>query len=97
MVLGVSADSIHTHLAWSKTPRNKGGIEGLKIPLLGDFSKKMSKAYEVLVEDEQDGLYGAPLRGLYIIDGSGVIRSITINDASVGRSVDEVLRLIKAF
>ena len=57
----------------------------------------MSKDYDVLVTDEDDELNGAPLRGLYIIDDKGIIRSFTINDAAVGRSVDEVIRLIKAF
>ena len=40
----------------------------MKIPLIADFSKRMSKAYEVLVEDENDELFGASLRGLFIID-----------------------------
>ena len=44
-----------------------------------------------------DELYGAALRGLFIIDTKGIIRTIQINDAPVGRSVDETLRLIQAF
>ncbi len=43
------------------------------------------------------GLYGAALRGLFIIDPNGIIRHIQINDDSVGRNVDEVIRLITAF
>lgn len=69
----------------------------MNIPLLADVSKEISKAYGVLVEDPKDELFGADLRGLYIIDGNGVIRSVTVNDAPVGRSVDETLRLIRAF
>ena len=42
-------------------------------------------------------MYGAALRGIFIIDGSGKVRSMQINDDSVGRSVDETLRLIKGF
>ena len=41
-----------------------------------------------MVEDERDALNGATLRGLFIIDGKGVVRSITINDEQVGRNVD---------
>ncbi len=41
--------------------------------------------------------YGAALRGLYIIDGTGTVRSVLVNDDSVGRSVDEVLRVVSAF
>ena len=42
-------------------------------------------------------MYGAALRGIFIIDGNQKIRSVQINDAAVGRSVDEAIRLIKAF
>ena len=43
---------------------------------MGDVSKKISKDYGVLVEDENDDLNGATLRGSYIIDGNGIIRSV---------------------
>ena len=96
-VIGVSTDSHFTHLAWIKTPRTQGGVGRLNFPLLADISKKVSKSYKVLVEDENDDLFGASLRGLFIIDDKGIIRSFTINDAAVGRSVDETLRLVQAF
>lgn len=96
-VVGISTDSHFTHLAWLKTPRNQGGVGNLQFPLLADISKKISKSYGVLVEDELDELYGASLRGLFIIDKRGMIRSMQINDAPVGRSVEETLRLIQAF
>ena len=96
-VLGISTDSHFTHLAWIKTERNQGGIGKINFPLVADISKQISRDYGVLVEDPEDDLYGAALRGLFIIDGNGVIRSIQINDAPVGRSVEETLRLIKAF
>lgn len=96
-ILGVSTDSHHTHLAWVKTPRTEGGLGKIEFPLLADFSKEISRNYGVLVDDAQDGMYGAALRGIFIIDGEGKIRSMQINDDSVGRSVDETLRLIKGF
>jgi peroxiredoxin (alkyl hydroperoxide reductase subunit C) len=96
-VVGISTDSHFTHLAWLKTPRKSGGVGNLNFPLLADISKKISKNFQVLVEDETDDLFGASLRGLFIIDDKGIIRSITINDAAVGRSVDETLRLVQAF
>ncbi len=80
-------------MAWIKTPRNQGGVGDLKIPLLADISKKISKSYGVLVEDEMDELFGASLRGLFIIDGKGIIRSLQINDAPVGRSVGKKEKL----
>lgn len=91
-VVGVSTDSHFSHLAWINTPRKDGGLGGLKYPLLSDFTKKISSDYGVLVESA-----GLALRGLFIIDPNGVIRQITINDLPVGRSVEETLRLVKAF
>ena len=96
-VVGVSTDSHFTHLAWIKTPRSQGGVGKLNFPLVADISKKISKSYGVLVEDETDELFGAALRGLFVIDDKGTLRSYTINDAHVGRSVDETLRLVRAF
>ena len=93
-VLGISTDSHHTHLAWIKTPRAEGGIGHIEYPLIADISKDISRSYGVLVEDQEDDLYGAALRGLFVIDGKGKIRSLQVNDAPVGRSVDETLRLI---
>jgi peroxiredoxin (alkyl hydroperoxide reductase subunit C) len=69
-------------------------VGNLQIPLLADISKKISKAYGVLVEDELDELYGAALRGIFLIDPKGIVRMMQINDAPVGRSVDETLRLL---
>ncbi len=91
-VVGVSTDSEYSHLAWINTPRKNGGLGGLNYPLLSDFNKNISRDYNVLIEKD-----GVALRGLFLIDPQGIIRQITINDLPVGRSVDETLRLIKAF
>lgn len=91
-VIGVSVDSHFSHLAWTNQERKDGGVGKLNYPLLSDISKKISKDYGVLLENE-----GITLRGTFIIDPQGVLRQYSINDLPVGRSVDEVLRLIKAF
>ncbi|XP_029717908.1 peroxiredoxin-2 [Aedes albopictus] len=91
-VVGVSVDSHFSHLAWVNTPRKQGGLGKMNYPLLADLTKKISADYGVLLEEA-----GISLRGLFIIDPNGVVRQITINDLPVGRSVDETLRLIKAF
>ena len=75
-----------------KTPRNKGGLGRLNIPLLSDQTHQISKDYGVYMEH-----LGHSLRGLFIIDAQGVLRQITMNDLPVGRSVDETLRLVQAF
>ena len=89
-VLGCSVDSHFSHLAWNATPRNKGGLGGIKYPLISDLSKKISAAYDVLLEA------GIALRGLFLIDKQGVVRHQLVNDLPLGRSVDEALRLVKA-
>ena len=68
-VVGVSVDSQFTHLAWIKTPRKDGGLGPLDIPLLSDLTHKISKDYGVYLEDA-----GHTLRGLFIIDGKGILR-----------------------
>jgi len=91
-VVGISTDSHFSHLAWISQPRKQGGLGGLNYPLVSDFTKTISKDYGVLIEEA-----GIALRGLFIIDPTGVVRQMSINDLPVGRSVDETLRLIKAF
>jgi alkyl hydroperoxide reductase subunit AhpC len=88
----VSVDSHYTHLAWVNTPRNKGGIADLKYPLIADLNKSIARSYDVLLENA-----GIALRGLFIIDPKGIVRSAVINDLPVGRNVDEALRTIQAF
>ncbi|KAJ7149568.1 2-cysteine peroxiredoxin [Mycena filopes] len=91
VVLGISTDSQFSHLAWSTQPRKQGGLgPDLHLPLLADRNMAIARAYGVLLEDE-----GIALRGLFLI--RGVLRQITVNDLPVGRSVEETVRLLKAF
>ncbi|XP_005999276.1 thioredoxin-dependent peroxide reductase, mitochondrial [Latimeria chalumnae] len=91
-VVGVSVDSHFSHLAWTNIPRKNGGLGHMKIPLLSDITKQISRDYGVLLEGA-----GIALRGLFIMDTNGVLRHMSVNDLPVGRKVDEVLRLVKAF
>lgn len=91
-VVGVSTDSHFSHLAWVNMPRKQGGLGGLNYPLLADFNKNISRDYGVLLEDA-----GIALRGLFLIDPEGVVKHMSVNDLPVGRSVEETLRLLKAF
>ncbi len=90
-VLGASVDSKFSHLAWTERPRNLGGIQGLQFPLLADLNKTISADFGVLTEE------GVALRGLFLIDPNGIVQHATINNLSVGRSVDEALRVLNAF
>ncbi|KAG6536021.1 hypothetical protein ZIOFF_001059 [Zingiber officinale] len=90
-VIGVSVDSVFSHLAWVQTDRKSGGLGDLKYPLVSDISKSISKSFGVLIPDQ-----GIALRGLFIIDKEGVIQHATINNLAIGRSVDETLRTLQA-
>ena len=96
-VLAISTDSHHTHLAWIRTPREDGGLGHINIPLVADTSKQISRRYGVLIDDADDSMYGAALRALFIIDPTGRIRSMQINDDQVGRNHEEALRVIGGF
>lgn len=89
-VVAISVDSHYSHLAWKNTPNNKGGIGNIQIPLISDINKTISSAYHVLNED------GISLRGTFIIDSSFVVRHMLINDPSIGRNIEETIRMIDA-
>jgi len=89
-IVGVSVDSQYTHLAWKKTPTDKGGIGPIRYPLVADLKKEIARDYGVLFEDE------VALRGLFLIDREGIIRHSVINDLPLGRNVSEALRMLDA-
>jgi peroxiredoxin (alkyl hydroperoxide reductase subunit C) len=84
-LLGVSTDGVFAHVAWMEFH-----IGRLDFPLASDRSQAVSRAYGVLDE------HGLAARGVYIIDPAGVVRYEVVHDDRVGRSVDEVLRVLRA-
>jgi peroxiredoxin (alkyl hydroperoxide reductase subunit C) len=103
-VVGCSIDSKFSHWAWLNTPKNQGGIQGVKFPLVSDLSKTISENYDVLAgeydynedgEMEFDG-EAVAYRGLFLIDKQGVVRHQVVNDLPLGRSVAETLRMVDA-
>ena len=90
-VVGCSVDSVHTHLAYTRTARTEAGVGALKFPLLSDLGKNIAAAFDVL---HPDGLKA--LRATFIVDPDGIIQSATINNLSIGRNTAETLRTLKA-
>lgn len=90
-VIGVSTDTIHTHLAWIKTDRKDNGLGDLKYPLAADTNHSVSRDYGVLIEEE-----GVALRGLFIISPEGELMYQTVFHNNIGRDVDETLRVLQA-
>ena len=89
-VIGISIDSQFTHLAWRNTPVEKGGIGQIDFPLVADTDHKIMKKYGVKHPAS------VALRGSFLIDQEGVVRSQVVNDLPLGRDVDEMLRLVDA-
>ena len=91
-VIGISIDSQFTHNAWRNTPVEKGGIGQVGYTLVADVTHKICQAYGVEHPEA-----GVALRGTFLIDKTGVVRSQIINDLPLGRNVGEILRLIDAW
>lgn len=90
-VVGCSVDPCSSHASWFLTPKTKGGIQGVTYPLVSDVDRSVCRAFDVLKEDE-----GVAYRGLFLIDRNGIIRHQLVNDLPLGRSIDEVFRLLDA-
>ena len=86
-----STDSEYVFRAWNAIPEDEGGLGGVHVPLISDRSHAISKGFGVLVENE-----GVAQRALFLIDPRGTIRHVAVQDINVGRSVDEVRRLLDA-
>lgn len=89
-VIGISTDSVHSHRAWIKTPREENGVADLKYPLASDVGGRLARKYNILVEDEN-----IALRGLFIINPESVLQYANVHDLNIGRSVDETLRVLQ--
>lgn len=89
-VIGVSVDSEFSHYAWKNTAVKDGGIGDIQYPLVSDIKKSIARDYDVLLDDS------VALRGLFLIDKEGIVRHQVVNDLSLGRNVDEAIRVVDA-
>ncbi|RPJ77395.1 MAG: peroxiredoxin [Alphaproteobacteria bacterium] len=90
-VIGCSVDSAFSHLAWTQIERNKGGLGKMQHPLAADLSKSIARSYEVLANE------AVALRGVFVIDDKNIVQTATVNNLSVGRNVEEILRTVEAY
>ena len=84
-VIGCSIDSVHSHKRWIADD-----LKDLGYPLIGDVTKRVSRDYGVLLEDQ-----GIATRGTFIIDPEGVVQYMGIHNLNVGRDADEILRVLQ--
>jgi lipoyl-dependent peroxiredoxin subunit C len=88
VVLGASTDTHYVHLAWRQQHPD---LKNIPFPMLADTKRELSSELGIL--HKQDGV---ALRATFIVDPDGIIRWAQVNDLSVGRSVDEVIRVLDA-
>ncbi len=88
VIYGASIDSEFVHLAWRN---NHADLKNLPFPMLADIKRELSSSLGVLDKNE-----GVALRATFIVDPEGVIRFVSVNDMSVGRNPEEVLRVLDA-
>jgi peroxiredoxin (alkyl hydroperoxide reductase subunit C) len=87
-VISISTDTVYVHKAWYDI---SPAIRKVRFPMAADPAGKVCRAFGTLIEDE-----GVSLRATFIIDPDGVVRAIEMHDNSIGRSVKEILRKLKA-
>jgi peroxiredoxin (alkyl hydroperoxide reductase subunit C) len=88
LLFGASTDNEYVHHAWRM---NHKDLKDLRFPMIADTSKSLAEELGILTEDEK-----VAYRATYIIDPEGIVRWVCINDLSVGRNVNEVLRVLDA-
>lgn len=87
-LLGASTDTHFVHLAWRKDHED---LRDLPFPMLADTKRELSEALGILHKEE-----GVALRATFIVDPDNIIRWASVNDLSVGRSVEETIRVLDA-
>lgn len=103
-VVACSTDTEESHWSWLQMDKNKGGINGVKYPMVADTTKTISMNYGVLAGDydynEQGEMVAVgPMiayRGLFLIDKEGIVQHSLVNNLPLGRNVDEAIRTLDA-
>ncbi|WP_304985531.1 peroxiredoxin [Coxiella-like endosymbiont] len=90
-VVAVSIDSQFAHYVWRNVPIEKGGIGPVRYTLAADVSHSICRSYGV-----EHSEAGVALRGAFLIDKQGIVRSQIVNDLPLGRSIPEILRIVDA-
>ncbi|MBC7514741.1 MAG: peroxiredoxin [Herminiimonas sp.] len=90
-IYGISTDTHFTHKAWAASSDQIGKV---KYPLVGDPGHHLSRAFDVLIEEGDDA--GLALRGTFVIDPEGKIKTIEVHPDGIGRDAGELMRRVKA-
>lgn len=91
-LLGLSVDSLYAHLAWTRAIRELFSVE-IPFPVIEDPSMVVGRTYGMIDETAETS---AGVRATYFIDPKGIIRAITHYPLTMGRSIDEMVRMVAA-
>lgn len=90
-VFAVSVDSHYSHLAWRNVDISDGGIGSVDYTMVSDINHSIVKSYGV-----ESVELGVALRASFLIDRNGFVRHQVVNDLSLGRNIDELIRMVDA-
>ena len=85
-IIGCSTDSVYSHKAWFEKD-----LAEVKFPVLADTAHKISRDYNVLIEEQ-----GIAFRGTFLVDPKGTLQWMSVNALNIGRSVEEIVRTLQA-
>ncbi len=91
-LLGLSIDSNFSHIAWVRNIKEKLGVE-IPFPIIADLKMEVAKKYGMIHPGAADT---SAVRATFIIDPEGILRAMVYYPMTNGRSIDEILRLVKA-
>ena len=91
-VIGLSIDSIYSHLAWVKSIKDNFDVE-VPFPIIDDLSMKVAKAYGMIHPGASDT---SAVRAVFVIDAEGILRAMVYYPLTNGRSIDEILRIVES-
>lgn len=91
-IIGLSIDSVYSHLAWVRNIKEKFGIE-IPFPVIADLDMHVAKLYGMVHPGASDT---SAVRAVFIIDDNGILRAMVYYPLTNGRSIDEILRVLTA-
>ncbi len=91
-LLGLSIDSVHSHVAWARNIQEKFGVK-IGFPIIADLSMQVAASYGMIHPGASDT---SAVRATFVIDPNGILRAMLYYPMTNGRSIDEILRLVQS-
>jgi peroxiredoxin (alkyl hydroperoxide reductase subunit C) len=91
-LLGLSIDSVYSHIAWARNVKEKMGVE-ITFPIIADLNKEVAQLYGMINPGESKT---ETSRAVFVIDDKQMVRAIIYYPLTTGRNMQEILRLVKA-